>query len=141
MAQVRKEIEPLLLAHYDEIALHKESIKLDVDWGKYEGLERNNALRVFTARDEGRLIGYSVFFLVWHPHYKSSLFAQNDVLYLSPEHRKGTAGIRLIDFSELRLRADGVLKVIWHVKCENDWSPILERKGYRKEEVIMAKVL
>jgi GNAT superfamily N-acetyltransferase len=141
MATVREEIEPLLLAHYDEIALHKDTIKLDVDWGKYEGLERNGGLRVYTAREDGRLVGYSVFFLAWNMHYKSTLFGQNDVLYLTPEHRKGTTGLRLIKFSEDELRKDRVDKVVWHVKVANDWSAILERSGYQREEILMAKVL
>lgn len=142
IASVKSEIGVLLRAHYDEIALHKDVIKLAVDWGRYEYLEQENALRVYTARDDGRLIGYSAFFLVWHPHYKNNLFAQNDVLYLSPEYRNGTtAGIRLIKYSEEQLLADRVDKIMWHVKTANDWSAILERLGYQFEERIMGKVL
>ena len=138
---VRGEIEPLLQAHYEEIAANRDVISLDVDWGKYEAMERDSALRVFTARDEGILCGYSVFFLFWHMHYKSTLFAQNDVLFLSKEARKGRAGSRLIEFSEERLKEDGVVKLTWHIKADNDWSPILKRKKYLKAEIIMSKVL
>ena len=141
IADVAGEIDSLLAMHYDEIAADKHLIKLDPDWGKYESLERDDSLRIFTARHEGKLIGYSVFFLAWHPHYKSNLFAQNDILYLHPDHRKGRDGIRLIHYSEEQLKKDRVDKIMWHVKVKNDWRKILARMGYVEQDVIMAKAV
>jgi hypothetical protein len=139
-AQVRDEIEDLIVMHYDEIASDKHVIKLDPDWGKYESMERDNALRIFTARKDGKLVGYSVFFLVWHPHYKQNLFAQNDIVFLHPDHRGGT-GVRLIRYSEEQLRKDRVDKLVWHAKPDTALSQLLPKMGYIVQDIILGKVL
>lgn len=141
IADVVGEIEDLIAMHYDEIAADKHVIKLDPDWGRYQALERDSALRIFTARDEGKLVGYSVFFLIFHHHYKSNLFAQNDMLYLMPDQRKGLAGIRLLRYSEAQLTKDRVDKIMWNVNVKNDWRVILTRMGYVERDVIMAKAI
>ena len=60
LAQVKREAEPLLQQHYEEIALNKDKIKLNPDWRAYAELDKINALRVFTARKDGKLMGYFV---------------------------------------------------------------------------------
>ena len=131
----------LIQMHYDEIALHKEVIPLDPDWNRYDLLEAAQDLACITARDDGKMIGYSVFFLQNHIHYKSTRMAFNDVLYLHPDYRKGRTGIKLIQHSEDHLKWLGIKKVVWHIKKANDFSPILQRMGYGSEEVVMAKIL
>jgi len=104
-------------------------------------LEAAQDLACITARDDGKMIGYSVFFLQNHIHYKSTRMAFNDVLYLHPDYRKGRTGIKLIQHSEDHLKWLGIKKVVWHIKKANDFSPILQRMGYGSEEVVMAKIL
>lgn len=138
---VADEIEDLLRMHYEEVALHKEAIPLDPDWPRYVSLEEVGQLAVYTARDDGRLVGYSVFFLYQHIHYKQTRIASNDVLFLHPDYRKGTCGIKLIKHSEQQLKSLGVNKVTWHIKFNKDFRPILHRMGYCDEEVIVGKIL
>jgi GNAT superfamily N-acetyltransferase len=135
------DIQDLIKLHYDEIALHKDRIPLAPDWDRYRALEDAGQLVVFTVRDGELLVGYSVFFLSWHLHYKTTRMAMNDVLFLHKDYRKGTTGIKLIKHSEQELREMDVDKVIWHVKFNNDFRPILNRLGYCDEEAIVAKML
>lgn len=140
--QVKDELPVLLKLHYDEIALNKEHIPLDPDWEKYKTLCDRGNLFVVTARtDDQLLVGYSVFFTTYHLHYKSTLVASNDILYLHPDYRKGTTGIKLIKFSESELKKLGVDKVIWHIKYLKDFRNILYRMGYFDEDAIVGKVL
>ncbi len=141
VANVRGEIQPLLERHYQELTVGKEVVVLEVDWDKYENLERMNMLSVVTARDEGVLIGYSVFFIYSHMHYKSLKAASNDVLFLDKEYRKGRAGLKLLKESEIQLARLGVRKITWHIKTSLDWSKILLRMGYAQEELVMGKLL
>jgi hypothetical protein len=67
--------------------------------------------------------------------------AMNDVIYIKPSERKGRTGIRLIKESELRLTKLGVKKISWHLKPQYDFSAILTRMGYMREEIMMGKVL
>lgn len=139
--QVKDDIKDLLRLHYNEVALDREYIPLDPDWDKYEAIYHRGGLFIATARDDNKLIGYSVFFVVNHLHYSSTLVASNDVLYLRPEYRQGTAGIKLIKFSESELKKAGVDKAVWHIKYHKDFRKILYRMGYKDEDAIVGKVL
>lgn len=142
LKQIKDELPSLLKLHYDEIALDRDYIPLDPDWAKYEASCERGNLFVATARNESQqLIGYSLFFVTKHLHYKSTLVASNDILYLHPDYRQGTAGIKLIKFSEIELKKLGVVKLVWHIKYHKDFRNILYRMGYKDEDAIVGKVL
>ena len=135
------EVEPLLRLHYDELTLNKEHIKLDPMWERYALLESSDSLVIYTARDNGQLVGYSAFFVTQHMHYAALTIVANDVLFLHPDHRTGRTGIRLIKFCESSLRERlGSFKLTWHAKYTNDLASILTRMGYAAEEVILSKL-
>lgn len=135
-----KDAEPILVDHWREVALYQEKIPLEPDYSRYVAAENQGRLVIVTARKDGELVGYSVFILHRHIHYKNCLVASNDVIYLKPEYR-GVIGARLILKSEAILTELGVDRMTWHVKPKHDWSPILERMGYDHEEIIMGKLL
>lgn len=139
--EVMDEVGALLDMHYQELTLHKDVIKLEPQWSQYAALEQMGAFVVFTIREEGELIGYNAFFLNRHIHYGSFLCAQNDVLYLHPEHRRGTTALRFLDFCETELKTMGAQKIGYHIKFSLDWRPILHRRGYSDEEVMVAKII
>lgn len=141
LCDVIAEIQPLLEMHYDELTMHKEVVKLDPDWQRYAELEHAGKLHIYTARQDGVLIGYSFFFLQPHIHYRSLMVAMNDVLFLHPDHRNGMTGIRLIKTSEQGMKSLGAHKIVWHAKYSNDLQSILQRLGYAKEEAMLAKIL
>ena len=96
---------------------------------------------IYTARDNGELVGYAAFFLMTHLHYRATTVAQNDVLFLRADKRQGMTGIKLIKFAESQLKIMGADKIGWHVKFSKDLRPILHRLGYRDEEVMCGKML
>jgi len=138
---VKDEIQGLLELHYQELTLDKNVIKLDPDWHRYQTLLKENKLCIVVARDDDLLVGYSVFFLDWHIHYKNNMFARNDVLFLAPSHRQGMTGIKLIKYSEMVLEALNVSKITWHIKYSKDFRKILHRLGYQDEEVVVSRAL
>lgn len=127
-------------AHYQEIARYKD-IQLDPDLWFYARLEETGGLRVYSARADGALIGYIIFIVRTNPHYRASLHAHQDILFLLPAYRKGMTGIRLIRYADEQLRAEGVQVVTQHVKDYADFGPVLERLGYEKIETTWAKRL
>ena len=135
------EIEVLSVLHYDELTLNKEYVKLNPNWNKYLQLEDDNNLCLFTIRSDNILVGYSIFFVDTHIHYKDLVVATNDVLFLREDLRLGITGIKLIKFSESVLKTLGVNKITWHVKFAKDFRPILHRMGYADEDVIVGKIL
>lgn len=139
--------DDLIRMHYEEIALHQDDIPLNPDWNRYDLMDATGDLLCMTARDDGKLIGYSVFILSWHLHYNSTRMASNDVLFLHPNYRRGRHGLGLILFCEQELQKHRVQKIVWHIKFSQkegdrrDFSPILYRLGYQNEDKIVGKML
>ena len=132
---------PLLERHRQEIA-HFAHIPLDVDIRMYVACETNDRLRVYTARDGDTLVGYACYFVGPNPHYQGSKQAKQDVLYLAPEYRKGSTGIRLVEFADAQLAVEGVQAVYHHVKNAHPaLGVILERMGYEAVERVYVKRL
>jgi hypothetical protein len=141
LSEIREELKELIGLHWEEIAVHKDKIPLDPDWEKYAAYDKQGNIVFITCRDGGKLIGYSVWFINHHMHYKRTLFALNDIVFIKKEYRKGRNGINLIKFSEYMMKALGADKILWHVKVSNDWTNILRRLGYDNEDIVMGKVV
>ncbi len=130
LAQAREEVWPFLHQHWEELALNQDRIKLDVDHAFYDALEKAGALRVYTVREMGRLSGYAVYFVRFHPHYRTKKWASSDILWmerrlrtnrgifrrtwrrlwywLNPQLVRATVGARFLAFIEESLRKEGV---------------------------------
>ena len=141
LANVKRDIEPLIKQHWEEIALNKDIIKLNPDWRAYAELDRVNALRVFTARKDGKLVGYFVVIVSKALHYADHLFANNDIIFLTKPARKGLTGVKLIKFAIDSLKAEGITKLHINTKAHQPFDPILERLGFEEIERIYSLVL
>lgn len=136
---VLDEIKPLLKEHWNEIA-HYKDIPFDPDYEAYLKLDESGFLKVFTARtDTGVLIGYAVYFIKHNIHYRSSLQALQDILYLHPAHRG--RGSVFISWCDDQLKSKGVQIVSQHIKAAHNWSRVLERMGYELMDLIYVKRL
>lgn len=139
IVDIWQEMLPLLEAHWREVALFQD-IPLEVDWEAYSRMEGADAVRLYTLRNElEELIGYSVFFIVQHPHYKSSKQAQQDVIFISPKARG--IGKQFIQDCDEELRKEGVQVVSQHVKAAHNFGPVLERIGYQLSDLIYVRRL
>jgi hypothetical protein len=78
-ADVWPEAEPLTRGHWEEIAKDKGLLTLNPDLDKYRSLDAGGHLLVLTARADGELIGYFVWIVIAHPHYKHVLVAEEDL--------------------------------------------------------------
>tara|TARA_R110000822_G_scaffold143392_3_gene281635 strand:- start:339 stop:800 length:462 start_codon:yes stop_codon:yes gene_type:complete len=141
LIQVQDEMKYLTKLHWDEIALNKDSIKLNPDWDAYNNLECQGKLKIFTAREKGILVGYFFVVLGTNIHYKDHLFASNDILYLHKDYRKGFAGIRLIKFAEKYLKEDGVSVLTINTKVHKPFDKVLERLKFKNVERVYSKYL
>jgi hypothetical protein len=139
-----REMTPLLEMQWKEIANYQDQIPLDPDFSVYQRLDAAEKMLWLIARHAGVLIGYSGFILSYPPHYKSTLFAKNDVIYVPPGYRRSSTGLRLIRESERQLKeiaAGKIIKVSWHVKTSNHLQGLLTALGYAVDEVSMGKIL
>lgn len=129
----------LFTEHWKEIAQLKDKVPLDPDYGSYLALEQYGKVHVVTVRDGSKLVGYCVSSLSPHMHYASTLFAVNDILYISPEYRMGRVGMALLQKAEEFLVAKGVEVILIHTKVSHDFSPLAERLGYTFSEKVLSK--
>ena len=141
LARVRREIEPLLKQHYDEIALNKDIINLNPDWEGYARLDAVNALRIYTARRNDKLLGYFVVIVSKSLHYRDHLFANNDVIFLAKPARKGLTGVKLIKYAIDSLAAEGITKLHINTKAHQPFDAILERLNFEEIERVYSLVL
>lgn len=135
-----EELKEIIPAHYDELCVTKD-FPLAPDYEAYGRLYVADMLRCVTARDENGLIGYAIFIVQPHLHYKTCKTAFEDIYFLRKEHRLGRTGIRLFQFAEEALRAEGVNRIIMHTKIHMDNSRLFEYLGYKHTDKLYTKIL
>tara|TARA_R100000951_G_scaffold27669_1_gene23785 strand:- start:1012 stop:1464 length:453 start_codon:yes stop_codon:yes gene_type:complete len=139
---IKDEIKPLLEQHYEEIALDQDVIKLNPDWDAYAKYDSIHALRCYTARnDDGDLIGYFVLMVSTSLHYKDHLFANNDVIFLRKDARKGMTGVKLIKYAVKCLQREGITRININTKTHQPFDVIVERLGFELIERVYSLVL
>jgi len=132
-----KEVIPL---HYEELCVTKE-FELDPDWDMFARCAEAGLLRTFTVRNDAELIGYMIFFIKPHPHYRTCKTAFDDLYYLKPEYRKGRIGIRMFQYAEKVLKANGISRIIMGTKVHLDNSKLLNYLGYRLTDKVFTKLI
>lgn len=132
---------PIFKIHWEELANHKDIRPLDVDHARYIQFNNMGVLKVFTVRDEGKLVGYFMCTLAISLHYKTWLYAAPDVYYLLPEYRK--KGIAPIMFKEYEawLKDIGVRCIIMQDKITHDHGKFFKQLGYTPVETMYEKVI
>lgn len=135
------EVRPLLPGHWEELAVYKD-IPLDPAWDFYEGMDKLGALKIFTVRKSGALIGYSIFAVrPRHAHYNFA-WAMNDIVRIEPEHRNFGVGRALVDYWDAELAAMGVAIVHVNAKVQHpELMYLLKACGYETIECGMQKRL
>ena len=127
--------------HYEEIARNKEVMKLKPDEKAYRNLEEANQIFILSAWQDDVLIGYSVNFVLNHPHYADLVLAQNDLLYIKKEMRGSRAGLKLIKQTETHATSLGCKLMLWHAKENTALGAILPRLKYGVQDIIYSKEL
>ena len=139
---VRSEIEELLALHWKEIAVWQD-IPLAPSWESYYAMEKAGNMVVYTVRDDqnaNKLVGYAVFFMRNHMHYKDHKWALNDIIWVHPDCRDGKIGRNLVNYWEKDLQSRGVHVAHVNVKVAHPalglvlkWSKYqIVESGYEK---------
>lgn len=129
------DIKPLFHDHWLEIAGNKDTIPLDPDFDRYQILEDQEMLRIFTVRDEGKLVGYFISFIAPNLHYKTTIYALNDVLYVDPDYRAGTVAYRMFNGAMKDLKDNcNVDMLVIHMKVKFEFRKLLKSLGFTRVE-------
>lgn len=135
------EIQALLPAHYQELALNRDQVPLSPQYDIYLARERAGELLFVTLRDAGQMVGYFIGFIAPGLHYSTCLTCTMDIFYVRQDKRKGTAGVRLFRFVEAELRRRGVQRWFMGSKIAADASALFKRIGATPVETYYSKWL
>jgi len=135
-----EELEPLFPLHYEELCVTKD-FPLEPDYEAYARLGDAGMLRCITLRADGGLIGYIIFVIQPHLHYRSCKTAFEDLYFVRKDYRKGRVGIRLFQYAESVLKGIGVNRVILHTKIHMDNSRLFEYLEYKLTDKLFTKLL
>ncbi len=128
------ELIPMLQDHWEEIANHQDSVPLDPDWDRYLAMADSGMLHIVTARDSGRMVGYFISFIHHHLHYRSTLYAYNDILFVDPAYRRSTVTYRLFRYALGRLVDRGVQVAVIHMKVNHEFRRLLRKFDFTLTE-------
>lgn len=140
LVDVIDELRPLFEKHWKEIA-HYQDIELNPNYEAYFATERAGMLKVYTVRHEqtNNIVGYAVYVVAPALHYRQSIQAVEDIIFIDPDHRGD--GKKFIEWCDEELKMLGVQVVTHHIKFSHDWSRMLEKIGYEKVEMRLSRRL
>jgi hypothetical protein len=139
--RVLEEMKPLFVSHWLEIGVDRDVVLMDMDYEMYDKYHEIGYLKITTARDNSRLVGYCMVLVCTHLHYKTTLFGLGDLYYLVPEYRKGSSGMRMFMAMEQYMRDLGVKKLTSITKLHHDLSPMFQALDWKPTETVFTKVL
>ena len=134
------EFEAIFPLHYEELCVTKE-YPWEPNYDVYRFYGENNMLRTITCRVDGELVGYIIFLISPHLHYKSCITATEDIYYVKKEYRKGRIGITLFKYAEKVLKERGVQRIVTHTKVHLDVGRLFEYLGFKQTDKVYSKML
>jgi hypothetical protein len=139
---VLPEMWPLFPLHWEEMALDKDVIKIDMDVERYAKLDELDMIHVTTVRDDKTLVGYVICFIIRHMHYANAgEMALADMYWLSPDYRRGLTGMKMFKVMEESLRERGIIRAHMSCKVSQDHTKLFERMGWRLSDLTFSKML
>lgn len=146
LKECKAEIDSILRKeHWPEVG-HYKDIPIEMDWDKYAKLEQLEKLLCFTIREpineafsETFILGYAFFLVDKHLHYKNTLVASQDILYVRKPYRG--IGKHFLAWCDVQLKDMGVVTVTHHLKPWFEYGDLFKNLGYEKAETILARRL
>ena len=126
----------LLTNHWQEIAKDKEVMQLNPDWDYYEQRDRTGQVLFVTAREGAELVGYFIWWVDPHPHYKHLLTAHSDIYFLTPEYRNAGLGSELFRAAIGFAKEAGCGYCFITTKVGHDHPDLMERLGLKPRDLV-----
>ena len=134
--ELSHEVLPLLRQHtadvYAQWGLPKPELAVDPSWAHFLAMEADGKFFCVTVRDEGKLVGYSAFTVMKHPHIHIT-YAYVDLLFMAPEYRGGIAAKALLDYTSKVALTKGAEFV--YLSVPQKLANKLSENGWKQVEV------
>jgi hypothetical protein len=130
VAKVWDEVMPLCRLHWQETEGYRAGQEFDPRRDVYQLYNERELFLFFTAREEGKLVGYAGIYVVPSMHSKV-MTASEDTWFLLPEQRRGWNIIHFWRFIQDELVRRGVVEIWANGKLANRAGRILEFLGFK----------
>lgn len=135
------ELKPLLMTHWNKLALNKDKVPLDPQFDVYLRKEAAGELMFMVLRDAGKMVGYWIAFIAPGLHYRTCLTAQMDIWNLLPGYESGIAAMVLMRAVEREYRRRGVDRSFIGEKLHKPTGRLFKAFGYEPVETYHSKWL
>ncbi len=123
---VYQQIKPMLKANHEETGVY--DLPFNPDWARYLALDDRGDLRCFSARLEGEIVAFAIFFIDTEIQQMELKAATQSVNYVLKEHRG--IGLGFMRFCDDILIKQGVNSIWRQSTAKLDISKIYGRMGY-----------
>ncbi len=103
------EMVKLAEIHWNETQTYRHFQPFNPSFSRYKQYADIGCFIQFTARDEGRMVGYGGVYIVPSMHTQATI-ATEDTWFLLPEYRKGWNAIRFFKFMEAEAKRRGAIE-------------------------------
>jgi GNAT superfamily N-acetyltransferase len=144
IAEIQSEIEVLYQEHFAETEKLYLEEECNMDYERYKASEAANQFVVFTARADGKLVGYLQYYVFRDMHTQAFFQAREDAFFVTKDYRGRRIAPNLLAFAEDALKHLGCKYVGMSNKAPvggPDIGPFLEREGYKSVATFFFKKL
>jgi|GEM_PF-1936373 hypothetical protein len=139
LASVLPELHKHHELHYSETEKYRAGIPMNPRYDHMLDRERAGQMLQFTARREGVLVGHLRMY-VFESDHTATKVAEEDALFMLPQHRGGFAVMHLMRFAEASLKRLGVREIRANSKLSNRADVLMRRMGYEAVALQFSKV-
>lgn len=124
--------------HWAETQHYRHSQPFKPAFERYNSYAKIGAFLQFTARDEGRMVGYGGIYIVPSMHTQQ-IIAQEDTWYLLPEYRKGWNAVAFFRFMEAECLKRGIQEATLTTPYGLNSGLICKRLKYQPVATVWSK--
>lgn len=130
LSDILPQVEELWREHFAETEGYRHSLGYNPNRESFLTYERQGVLRLYTARDGGRLVG-QIGFLVYKSRHTQTMTAAEDFFYVRPEVRGKGVATGLLRYALQDLRDEGVPQATVTDKLDDDARRVFEKVGFK----------
>jgi hypothetical protein len=130
----------LAYQHWNETQGHRHWQGYAPSFERYRQYEKGGYFIQFSARDDGRLVGYGGAFLLLSMH-SGQMICQEDTWYLLGGYRSGWNAVRFYKFMQAECEKRGAVEANLTLPADRNLDPIVRRLGYTNTARLYSKPL
>lgn len=142
-SEIHSELLPKIKSHWFEVTANAEKFEFDLQIEQYCKLEQMGVFKIYSARKDSVLVGYSAFFIFPSLKMKNVRVASAEGFWVEKSSRgMGSIALRLLRFTEQELKKLNITVIhANHPEEHGSLGRLLRLEGYTPHERTYVKCL